>query len=72
MNIDEKKKSCSQVKRRFTRVANNLEKSINDSVILKTLEIRHNEFKDAWTEVQRKHDEYMEHVTEESDKEEEW
>ena len=43
---------CNQAKRRSTRVANNLEKSINDSVILNTLESRYNEFKDAWTEVQ--------------------
>ena len=61
---------CNQAKRRSTRVANNLEKSINDSVILNTLESRYNEFKDSWTEVQRKHDKYMEHVTEQSN--EEW
>ena len=72
MNTDEKKKSRAQAKRRFTRIGNNLQKSIDDDVILKTIESRYNNFKDAWKEVQRKHDEYMEDITEQSDDEEEW
>ena len=72
MNIDKKKKSRAQAKRRFTRIGNNLQKSIEDDVILKTVESRYNDFKDAWKEVQRKHDEYMEDITELSDEEEGW
>ena len=72
MNIDEKKKSLAQAKRRFTRIGNNLQKSIEDNVILKTVESRYNDFKDAWKEVQRKHDKYVEDITEQSDDEEGW
>ena len=72
MNVDERKKARSQAKRRFTRTCNNLQKAVDDDLILKTVESRYNDLKDAWKEVQQKHDEYMEQVTEESDEEEEW
>ena len=58
MNIDKNKKSRSQAKRRFTRVFNNLKKSIDDSIISKTLENRSNEFKEAWAEVHHNCDRY--------------
>ena len=71
MNINEKKKSREQAKRRLTRIGNNLQKSIED-VILKTVESRYNDFKDAWKEVQQKHDEYMEDIKEQGDEGDEW
>ena len=72
MNIDKKKKTRAQAKRRFTRIGNNLQKSVEDDVILKTVESRYNYFKNAWKEVQRKHDEYMEDIAEQSDDGEGW
>ena len=72
MNIDKKRKSRAQAKRRFTRIGNKLQKSVEDDVILKTVESRYNYFKKAWKEVQRKHDEYMEDITEQSDDGEGW
>ena len=69
--LTKRKNLVRKRKDRFTRAGNNLEKAINGSVILKTLESTYNEFKDAWTDVQRKHDEYIEHVTEQSDEKEE-
>ena len=52
MNIDEKKKSRAQAKRQLTRIDNNLQKSIKDNVVLKSVESRYSDFKDAWKEVQ--------------------
>ena len=72
MNVEEKKKVRSQAKGRFTRISNNLKKAVEDNLILKTVESRYKEFKDAWKEVQHKHDEYMGEINEDSDAEEEW
>lgn len=70
MLASEKTRRCYQ--QILAEYANNLEKSINDSNILKKQESRYYEFKDAWTEVQRRHDKYMKQVTEQSNEEEEW
>ena len=56
---------------RFTRIGNNLKKSIHKSVALKTVESRYNKFKDARKQVYQKHGEYMESVMEQRDDEEE-
>lgn len=72
MNISEKKMACQQPKTRFTRIGNNLKKSIHKSVTLKTVESRNKEFKDALKKAHRKHEYCMEVVTEQRDDEEEW
>ena len=64
MNINKKMMAGSQPKITFTRISNNLRKLIDNSVTLKTVKNKYNEFKDVRKQVQRKHDKYMEGVTE--------
>ena len=71
--MENAKKARAQAKRRFSRSGNQLEKALNnEKTLLTTMEKRYSEFKTAWEKVQNDHQEYVSHLTEGGDTEEEW
>ena len=53
------KKNRTQAKRRFTRISNILVQTIESKLLVKTVENRYLELKDAWKNAQKTHEEYV-------------
>lgn len=61
------RKARTAAKGKFTRARNSLNQAIDSEVLVKTIENRYSEVKEAWKEVQAKHENYIQLADEEGE-----